>query len=205
VLRSKCVALLERAGQVGVVAAKRSKDDVAYWDKFRVTDHVLEQVTRSLPSIYEEPRFDPGAPHIVSRASGKTNPFIIFPHLLVCDAAILLHKGLSRAGNVASRDACLKAAWRAMHVVRKIQEQKMGGSVIPTLVPARIFQVFADEHYRLCNLGDLERARILIPELKILSSTIREQAEYFPLAKMPLSRLKKLFPSLRDEPGLFST
>ncbi|KDQ05829.1 hypothetical protein BOTBODRAFT_182176 [Botryobasidium botryosum FD-172 SS1] len=182
VLLCKTVALIERAGQVGVMAATTPKEDVAYWEKFELTEHILDRVTRTLPSIYEEPRFTPDAPHVVLRTTGKTNPYIICPHLFVCDAMILLHKGLARAGNAASRDICLTAVWRAMQVMRKVQEQKMGGWVIPTMVTARIFQVFAEEYERLHTLGDTERARVLLPELKILATTIREQIMHYPLA-----------------------
>ncbi|KDQ05863.1 hypothetical protein BOTBODRAFT_39917 [Botryobasidium botryosum FD-172 SS1] len=204
VLFCKTVALIERAGQVGVLAAITPKEDVAYWEKFELTEHILDRVTRSLPSIYEEARFTPNAPRVVLRAVGKTNPYIICPHLFVCDAMILLHKGLARAGNAASRDICLTAVWRAMQVVRKVQEQNMGGWVIPTMVTARIFQVFAEEYERLYALGDIEGARVLLPELKILAQTIKEQITHYPLAKVPFGRLKKHFPSLFTQPGFLS-
>ncbi|KDQ16488.1 hypothetical protein BOTBODRAFT_30819 [Botryobasidium botryosum FD-172 SS1] len=201
----KCVALSERAGYTGVIAAKTPESDEAYWEKFRAADHAIEQVTRSLPSMFEEPRFDSTAPHTVSRASGKTNPFIIFPHILVCDATILLHNRLAQAGNATSRDVCLKAAWRAMPVVRKMLVQEMGGSVLPyaALVEARIFQVFASEYDRLHALGDTQRAKVILPELKVLALMLREHTKHFSLAKLALAVLKGMFPSLRGEPGIF--
>ncbi|KDQ16209.1 hypothetical protein BOTBODRAFT_257167 [Botryobasidium botryosum FD-172 SS1] len=135
--------------------------------------------------MFEEPRFEFDAPHVVSKGvDRKTNEFIIVPHLLVCDAVIYLHHRLARAGNVASREACLKAAWRAMPVIRQVLDQNMGRSVFTylTVTWLHIFQEFGCEYDRLQALQDLKRADVILRELKTLSRVLHEQSEYSPLA-----------------------
>jgi len=109
VIRSKCAALVECAARIGFVAVLTPESDRAFWNQFQTIDQAIQRVTNSLPSIFEEPRYDAGAPHVVSNAR-MTNQYTIVPHALVCDAVISLHGQLARAGNVVSRDACLRAS-----------------------------------------------------------------------------------------------
>ncbi|KDQ21868.1 hypothetical protein BOTBODRAFT_26275 [Botryobasidium botryosum FD-172 SS1] len=204
VLRSKCAALLERARNIGAIAAQMTSDQTTYWQTFRATNKAIELVTRSLPSAYEEPRFEPDARHIAARASGKINHFSIIPHHFVCGAMVFLHYKRARAGNLASRDACLKAAWRMMPIVRQILVQKMGSSVFSycAFLWMRVFQEFAHEYERLHALGDQKSAKVILPELKVLALALKEQATSFFLASALLADLRTQFPSLHKEHGI---
>jgi len=125
--------------------------------------------------------------------------------LLTCDAAISLHNKLARAGSVASRDACLEASWTVMPVVRQILEQDMGCSVPSYLAVTwmRMFREFGNEYDRLVAAREYERARLIIPELKVLSRAIRERAAYFSFAHAIIEELKSEFPSLHRDLGIF--
>jgi len=73
------------------------------------------------------------------------------------------------------------------------------------IVWLHVFQEFAHEYGRLRALGDQKSAKIILPELRILASALRERAEYFSLAHLFLMDLRTQFPSLHDEPGIFLT
>ncbi|KDQ21871.1 hypothetical protein BOTBODRAFT_215701 [Botryobasidium botryosum FD-172 SS1] len=205
-LRSKCAALVERAAHIGFVAPSQPAENTAYWDTFWAIERAIQQVAASLPSMFDEPHFQPGPTRVkVSRGRGKANPFSVVPHTLICDAAIFLHTKLARTGVVASRDACLDAAHRIMRVVRQIIQQNMRAvsSYLP-VIWARVFREFGREFDRLKDAGELEKARMeILPELKTLARAIRDRIPYFPLARVFIADLRKQFPSLLEEPGVF--
>jgi len=186
------------------MATSTLESNMLFWDKFEILDQAIRQVTNSLPSIFEEPRFEADAAHVESQTR-KTNHFVIVPHIMMCDAVILLHSKLGRAGNVSSRNACLEASWRVMPVVRQILEQDMACSIFSYLAVTwtRMFRMFGFEYNRLLAEGDSEGAQLIIPDLKVLSRVIRERAKYFKLANIMIEALKSQFPSLHDELGIF--
>ncbi|KDQ09507.1 hypothetical protein BOTBODRAFT_36913 [Botryobasidium botryosum FD-172 SS1] len=204
VVRCKCVALTGRAARIGIKAASTPKDDQEFWDEFDILDKAIRRIASTLPSMFEEPRFEDGAPHTVSR-SGKTNRFIIVPHLFICDAAIVLHAKLMHSGNAASRDACIEACRLAIPVVRQIFEQDMRCSppAYLTIIWTRMFRVFGLEYNRLQESGDVRGARVVLSELEILSKAIKQRASYFGLTGALIADLKAEFPTIQNELGLF--
>ncbi|KDQ18829.1 hypothetical protein BOTBODRAFT_170827 [Botryobasidium botryosum FD-172 SS1] len=124
-IRSKCAALVDRAARLGFAAPHTSKGDHRFWKKFEVLDQAIRGVTDSLPPASEAPRYEVTTPHVVVQRE-KVNRVTILPHFLACHARILLHWELAQAGNVKSRDTCLKASWRVVPLVRRAVEQDIG-------------------------------------------------------------------------------
>ncbi|KDQ21869.1 hypothetical protein BOTBODRAFT_26276 [Botryobasidium botryosum FD-172 SS1] len=204
VIRSKCAALVERSLRLGFIAPLTPESEKVFWEKFEIMDQAIRQVTASLPSIFEEPRYEPDAPHIESRTK-LANKYTIVPHFLVCDAALSLHAKLARAGNTNSRNTCLEVARKALPIIRQLLEQNMGCSIFSYLVVtwSRIFQVLAVEYNRLLAAGDNAGARLIIPDLQILSKAIGERTKYFRLTCLMIAELKAEFISLHSEPDIF--
>ncbi|KDQ21562.1 hypothetical protein BOTBODRAFT_182866 [Botryobasidium botryosum FD-172 SS1] len=68
-VRSKCAALVERAARFGLKAASASDHDRVFWEKFEAIDEAIRHLTGSLPSVYEESRYEAGAAHIELRTT----------------------------------------------------------------------------------------------------------------------------------------
>jgi len=182
------------------MAALTPEDDDMFWENFEIVDQAIERISSSLPSLFEEPRFEPDAPHVELQTK-RANRFATVHHTIVCDAAISLHSQLARTGNIASRNACLEASWRMMPIVRQIIGHETVGSMYSYLVVSwtRAFREFGFENNRLLEAGECERARLIIPELKTLSKAIR----IFPFGGLMIAPLKSEFPLLHSIPGIF--
>ncbi|KDQ18837.1 hypothetical protein BOTBODRAFT_477223 [Botryobasidium botryosum FD-172 SS1] len=177
-IRSKCAALIDRAARMGSAAPHTSEGDHRFWKKFEILDQAIRNVADSLPSAFEEPRYEAAA-RCVTIETENVNRITIVPHIFACHARILLHWELARAGSLKSHTACLEASWKAVPLVRKTVEQDIG-HVSPLLLSswARMFRVFTCEHSRLVIAGDTERAQFIILELRVLSRALKEQAKY---------------------------
>ncbi|KDQ21560.1 hypothetical protein BOTBODRAFT_206844 [Botryobasidium botryosum FD-172 SS1] len=204
-IRSKCAALVGYAVRLGAMAASTPESNRIFWENFQIIDEAIRRVTNSLPSIFEQPRYEAGAARFnVESQSRDVNRFIIVYHFLACDAVICLHSRLARLGNTASRDACLEASWRVIPAARQLHQDtgRVSFSCL-TVVWARMFREFGLEYNRLLATGDSERAQLIIPELKVLFALIKERSSYRSMTNTIMKHLKLAFPSLHNEPGLF--
>ncbi|KDQ18825.1 hypothetical protein BOTBODRAFT_28326 [Botryobasidium botryosum FD-172 SS1] len=202
-IRSKCAALADRAARTGFVAKSTPESNLDFWNKFEAVDQAIRRVANTLPSIFEEPHYEVDAAHIES-GGRKANHITIVPHILVCDAIILLHSKRGLAGNISSRNACLEACRRAMPVVRQIVEQDMATSIFSYLPVTftRMFRVFGFQHSRLLAKGDSESAQLIMPELEVLSRILLARANDFQLTNVMMDRLRSQFPVLCKELGM---
>ncbi|KDQ21870.1 hypothetical protein BOTBODRAFT_26277 [Botryobasidium botryosum FD-172 SS1] len=206
VIRSKCIALMGRATRLGSKAITASENDRVFWVEFETMRQAVRRVTESLPPFLEEPH------SAVDTACVETQPkiasrYIVTYHILMCEAAIMLHSRLARAGHVTAQKVCLEASWRMMPVVRHMLKQGIDASAFTYcgVAWARVFRELAIEHDRLLAIGNLELAESMIPELKTLLRAIREQLRYIPLYRLIIVGLKSEFPSLHErEPDMFS-
>ncbi|KDQ21566.1 hypothetical protein BOTBODRAFT_207317 [Botryobasidium botryosum FD-172 SS1] len=173
---------------------KVSENDRLFWDEFETMNQVIQQVTASLPSVYEESRFEAEAAHVRSRTK-EIDHYNATYHFLMCDATICLHSRRARAGNYTSRDACIAASWRMMPVLRQILGQAMSSFDFSYMVVifTHMFREFGTEHSRLLAMGEFEGARIIVPELTVLSVALRRHAEGISLARK--SMINILLPS----------
>ncbi|KDQ21561.1 hypothetical protein BOTBODRAFT_206843 [Botryobasidium botryosum FD-172 SS1] len=201
-IRSKCVALAERAARLGFMAASASGNNRAFWEEFEIADYAIQRVTSSLPSIHEETRYEVEAAHMELQGS-RMNHFAAVYHFLTCDATICLHSQLARAGSLTSREACLDACWRVMPMVRHMLEHDTARSAFQYLpmVWMRMFGTFCTEYDLHVAARDYDKAQFFIPELKALTMIIRAQGG--PLTHSRIAALKSRSPSLQNEPGVF--
>ncbi|KDQ08961.1 hypothetical protein BOTBODRAFT_540437 [Botryobasidium botryosum FD-172 SS1] len=197
-IRSKCTALVDRAARIGPTAPSISRDDHAFWERFEQLDEAIRQVASSLPSLFEEPRFETHALHIELQTN-TASKFTTFYHILVCDAAIALHGPLARTGNIASRDACVRACRSITPVVRRLNGQDDSIYSYLIIPCARAFREFCFEYRRLLTINETNEAQLIIPELQTLSRLIKA----FPVGGGMIEPMKSVVPSLRNIPGLF--
>ncbi|KDQ21563.1 hypothetical protein BOTBODRAFT_182867 [Botryobasidium botryosum FD-172 SS1] len=175
-IRSKCTVLAERATRFGAMAGTVLNEDHVFWEQFEAIDHAIQRVTGSLPSVYEETRYEAGTTRVELQTT-RMNHFIIFYHMLTCDATIGLHSQLARAGNAESRNACIEACQRVMPIVRHMIEYDMGYSASHYLqvVWVRMLGVFSAEYERNLAAGEREKAHSILPDLKALNEILKTQ------------------------------
>ncbi|KDQ10787.1 hypothetical protein BOTBODRAFT_473616 [Botryobasidium botryosum FD-172 SS1] len=180
-IRSKCVALVYQAINIGHEAVSAPESNHVFWEQFQTIEQAIHEPNE------------------------ETNHYTSFPHLLVRDAVISLHFKRACAGNATSLDSCLDASREAMLVIRQTLKQNMCISAFAYTVVAwaRIFRVFATEYERLIAVGDDEKAQLIIPELKVLSKALRQRAATSGMTRAVIAGLKAKFTSLQHENGMF--
>ncbi|KDQ10788.1 hypothetical protein BOTBODRAFT_473451 [Botryobasidium botryosum FD-172 SS1] len=175
-IRSKCVALVYRATYLGLDAVSAPESDRIFWEKFQTVERAIHEVASSLPSIFEEPRYEAGIAHV--KSNKKTNYYTSCPHLLACDAMVSLHFKRACAGNATSLNACIDASRKVMLAIRQTLKQNMciSASAYDIVAWTRVFRVFATEYDRLIAAGDVDKAQVVISELKVLSKALKQRA-----------------------------
>ncbi|KDQ14615.1 hypothetical protein BOTBODRAFT_335658 [Botryobasidium botryosum FD-172 SS1] len=187
-IRNKCAALVDRAARISATAPS----------KFDLLDEAIRRVASSLPSLFEEPCFETGAPR-VELQTNMANKFTTMYYILVCEAAIVLHFPLARTGNAASRDACIKACRSITSVVRQLNEQDHSNYSYLIITCPRAFRELCFEYRRLSSINETNEAQLIIPELQTLSWIIKT----FPPGGGLIEPMKSVVPSLQSLPGIF--